>query len=683
MSREDRRASGRSPGVPVIRRASGAGTLPVPASCDSISRRSRRTRIRADCARAHAPDSYSATCGASRGSTSRTTDGGSATNEACGRRVDRRRGRRRTSACRAEGDPAVGPDSRLPPLLSAERRRDGKAAHERTDDRRDHIDRSNVAERRSDPRRGARRDPLRVVGREVPRRSDRNPCASAKSLLCDVRKTRVVVEQRGAGSRGGFRRGRALARDRENRSGAVLGGGRSGRAALADALDDRGEKHPRAAAAGGGRGHEHPRCHHWKRSPAKTDSLVALDRSADAAMTLRNTFLILLAIAVLVMFASVARRLSLVSYGLAANRESQEVLRRSLEDQKALARADPAHRDVYRRRFEDTRRLLTRIEIMALTRRQVMRQFELVLVGLVTVIVAAAVAAYFLEQRSRTRRLARIGDALQSLSMGDAEIAVDDRGRDVIGRIARMIEETSGVIGRERRRTRALEHLSAWQEAARRHAHEMRTPLTAAHLEIRQLVQEAQRRLPSDASTWSRAEASILEELEHLRRFTNEFVALANVGAPKLEVRDVRQLLEEFCMTFASNWPHLTLHCAGAPSRRCAALDREMLRRVLVNLCNNSALAAGERSGNVTFTIGGGPEAVTVDVVDDGPGVAPEVRRRIFEPYTTTRKTGEGMGLGLAISKKILLDHHGDLELSSSTHGAAFRITLPAAACPE
>ncbi len=52
-----------------------------------------------------------------------------------------------------------------------------------------------------------------------------------------------------------------------------------------------------------------------------------------------------------------------------------------------------------------------------------------------------------------------------------------------------------------------------------------------------------------------------------------------------------------------------------------------------------------------------------LDVADDGPGVAPEIRGRIFEPYTTTRKIGEGMGLGLAICRKILLDHGGDLEL--------------------
>ncbi len=69
---------------------------------------------------------------------------------------------------------------------------------------------------------------------------------------------------------------------------------------------------------------------------------------------------------------------------------------------------------------------------------------------------------------------------------------------------------------------------------------------------------------------------------------------------------------------------------------------------------------------------------IQIDVKDDGPGVDESIRSRLFEPYVTTRSVGEGMGLGLAISKKILLDHGGDLELlDSSGNGAAFRLTLP------
>ena len=68
-----------------------------------------------------------------------------------------------------------------------------------------------------------------------------------------------------------------------------------------------------------------------------------------------------------------------------------------------------------------------------------------------------------------------------------------------------------------------------------------------------------------------------------------------------------------------------------------------------------------------------------IEVVDDGPGIDADLRERLFEPYTTTRDVGEGMGLGLAISRKILLDHDGDLELTGDGPGATFRLTFPAA----
>ena len=80
----------------------------------------------------------------------------------------------------------------------------------------------------------------------------------------------------------------------------------------------------------------------------------------------------------------------------------------------------------------------------------------------------------------------------------------------------------------------------------------------------------------------------------------------------------------------------------------------------------------------VTLRPGEAAGGIVLDVADNGPGIPPEIRPRVFEPYVTTRRVGEGMGLGLAISKKILLDHGGDLEvLASSPAGTTFRLTVP------
>jgi signal transduction histidine kinase len=111
----------------------------------------------------------------------------------------------------------------------------------------------------------------------------------------------------------------------------------------------------------------------------------------------------------------------------------------------------------------------------------------------------------------------------------------------------------------------------------------------------------------------------------------------------------------------------------------CSAwVDADLLREVLANLCANSAAALREagRGGVVRLTVGHDGERRTIDVVDDGPGLPEEMSGRLFQPYATFRRGG--LGLGLAISRKILLDHGGELELLPSERGAAFRLSLPA-----
>jgi signal transduction histidine kinase len=173
-----------------------------------------------------------------------------------------------------------------------------------------------------------------------------------------------------------------------------------------------------------------------------------------------------------------------------------------------------------------------------------------------------------------------------------------------------------------------------------------------------------------------RAVESVNEEFDRLTRFTKEFSSFATIGQPLLRPEALERLLTEFCEMFAGAWPTLALRVAASPGPSVANVDRDLLRQVLVNLCTNSAHATSE-SGTVDFVVTRAGDRVFVDVSDNGTGIAPSIQSRIFEPYVTTRRIGDGMGLGLAISRKILLDHGGDLRLlSSSPAGTTFRLTL-------
>jgi signal transduction histidine kinase len=233
----------------------------------------------------------------------------------------------------------------------------------------------------------------------------------------------------------------------------------------------------------------------------------------------------------------------------------------------------------------------------------------------------------------------------------------------------------------------------------------MRTPLTAARLEVERLgrlAHELETGRDGIGDEIGARVAGLIEELERLAAFTRRFTSFARLPRPQPEPASLTALAADFAAAFGDAWPELTIEIeepaetpepadgeAPGDDLWTVLVDREMLRQVLVNLCDNSAHAAGEGGGRVTLrpvavpdSAGGG--FAGLEVADDGPGLPPEVERRLFEPYLTTRRVGEGMGLGLAIARKILLDHGGDLELAASgPGGATFRLTLPAAAAAE
>ena len=384
------------------------------------------------------------------------------------------------------------------------------------------------------------------------------------------------------------------------------------------------------------------------------------------------------------MFNLFQRQLSGASFRFGVPAEVLSELESSLEDRRQLARLNPEREAEYRGRFDALETTVNRLRILEHNRDRLARRYELILLAVFTATVVLVAGAYAWRQSRQAPRLARLREALTDLAQGRTDIRLDDSGRDPIGRIAAMIESTSRVMATDRRRIASLENLAAWQEAARRHAHEMRTPLTGARLELTRVQDLVARPRPAageddGAAAIRQATESAIQELDRLVEFSRAFTSFARLPRPELVDRDLGALLEEFTTTFASVWPNLQLDLS-APAGLRVRVDREMLRQVLVNLCDNSSLAVGEQGGTIRLSAAAEGGRIRLEVADDGPGVPAAIRTRVFEPYTTTRTVGEGMGLGLAISKKILLDHGGDLELVAVDRpGATFRLTFPRA----
>jgi signal transduction histidine kinase len=211
----------------------------------------------------------------------------------------------------------------------------------------------------------------------------------------------------------------------------------------------------------------------------------------------------------------------------------------------------------------------------------------------------------------------------------------------------------------------------------------MRTPLTGARLEIEKMRNLAHGDFEGKADAIKTAAAGALEELDRLGEFTRRFTTFARLPRPELVPVDLGSALERFVDSYSSAWSNLRIKL-DVEAGVWVLMDEDMLRQVLSNLCDNSSRALGTECGSVTLTVIRGRDGVFLDVVDDGPGVDAAVRDRLFEPYTTTRTIGDGMGLGLAISKKILLEHGGDLDLvATSPGGTTMRLIFPLAAAKD
>jgi signal transduction histidine kinase len=333
-----------------------------------------------------------------------------------------------------------------------------------------------------------------------------------------------------------------------------------------------------------------------------------------------------IAFAATALFVALLRPFSSALLDVALRPEVRAALEKSLADQKRLRAMDPAHESDYRKRFEDTQRLVNRIDVVRMNRDAVLGRVEAAITAIfITLLVTAAFITW---RRSRA-----------------AEIA---RRKDYVDRFA------------------------AWQSAARRHAHEIKMPLTAARLEVDRLMSLTK----ESSEELTRAAESVFEELDRLARFTREFSSFAAVAQPVPQREELNALVDEFCTTFRNAWPNLELEIRRTADTFVAA-DRDLVRQVLANLCANSARATGE-GGRIAFTIERDSTHGIVTVADNGSGISDSIRARVFDPYVTTRNIGEGMGLGLAISRKIMLDHGGDLQLAeTSAEGTTFRLMLP------
>ncbi len=250
------------------------------------------------------------------------------------------------------------------------------------------------------------------------------------------------------------------------------------------------------------------------------------------------------------------------------------------------------------------------------------------------------------------------------------------RMRDVGGRplgAVVTLEDVSEVRALTDQLIRA-DRLAAMGELTAGVAHEVRNPLGIIRASV-QLVEDSD----GDPTRVREAARIIKQEIDRLDRVIKALLDFGRPSAPTLRPTNVEDVVDDvvlFTRQFAVQ-AHVEIDTQFAAADPIVLADADQLKQVLVNLVSNAVQAMEDTGGRIAVRVWDDDEFVLVSVADDGPGIAPEVLERVFDPFYSTRDSGTG--LGLTIVHRIIDQHGGRVEAQSTPGaGTTFTIALPA-----
>lgn len=301
------------------------------------------------------------------------------------------------------------------------------------------------------------------------------------------------------------------------------------------------------------------------------------------------------------------------------------------------------------------------------------------------------------------RRARRVGRATEQteLSLG---LAPDARTLPVALTATALGTSTNGQRGvvlvmEDLSELLAAQRAAAWSEVARRMAHEIKNPLTPIQLSAERIARNFRSEVATKDNGAGNGKANnaeqarvnalveectstISREVAGLKAMVDEFSRFARLPHPQLQVGDLNEVVRQAASLYEDRTDGVELQMDLAPELPEGVLDQEQMRRVFVNLIDNSLAAfngtgAGRRI-TITTSHDVGPDTLVAVVADTGEGISPADLKKLFQPYFSTRE--RGTGLGLAIVQRIIAEHGGRIRAEANhPQGAKFVIELPAA----
>ena len=220
--------------------------------------------------------------------------------------------------------------------------------------------------------------------------------------------------------------------------------------------------------------------------------------------------------------------------------------------------------------------------------------------------------------------------------------------------------------------------VAAWGEVARKLAHEIKNPLTPIQLSAQRVRKAYLKGAPDFEQVLTECTSAIVNEVDALKNLVDEFAQFARLPAANLATASLHDVVEQALSLYEGLFGEVRIERRLAPDVPPLRLDADQMKRVVINLVDN-AVEAIEQKGTVVVSteLDRAQGKVLLGVADDGPGVLPEDKDKLFVPHFSTKRRGSG--LGLAIVSRIVQEHQGVIRVEDNhPRGARFVVELPA-----
>lgn len=260
------------------------------------------------------------------------------------------------------------------------------------------------------------------------------------------------------------------------------------------------------------------------------------------------------------------------------------------------------------------------------------------------------------------------------LASGHLDYRVKVKSGDELEDLAENFNFMAKSLQEAYQKIKRIERIEAWQEVARKLAHEIKNPLTPIKLSAERLLYAYEKNQPNFSEILNKTAQTIIDETKRIENLLNEFSMFVRLPPLKKQNKDIIRTISEIIEFFRNSYPEYSFETHFPYKEFFLSYDEDKIKQLIFNIIKN-AIEAESEIKKISIRLEVLEDTVRVYFDDFGSGVPKEIEDEIFTPYFTTKKNGSG--IGLTLSEMIVSEHNGKIGFFNRDNGCTFFFELP------